>query len=292
MNYFHETVLKEEAIEYLVNNPDGIYLDATCGGGGHSLTLLEKHPNITLISSDWDMNAIKATEARLFEFKDRFISCYGDFSRLREIIKSSGKEKVSGVLADFGTSRHQINEEAGFSFKKDSFLDMRMSKGYTKVIAADIIREASEKELAHIFYTFGEEQASRKIAKAIVEERKLEPIRTTLRLAKIVEDTIGKKSKIHPATRVFQSLRIAVNKELEQIQAFLKIIPDVLDKNGRLVCISFHSLEDRLVKEFFRNNKEKFEKIGPKFIVPKIDEIKNNPASRSAKMRVYEKITD
>lgn len=289
MNFYHPTVLLEEATNLLVTNERGIYCDVTAGGGGHTIKLLEKYPHIKVIASDWDLDAVKIVAERTEHFGNRIICEYGAFSRLDTILKKHNIKKVDGILADFGTSRHQIIEGEGFSFNHDTFLDMRMSKGHFKVLACDILAHASEEEIAHILYTYGEEFQSRKIARVIVEERLLRPIRTTLHLATLIEKTIGKKGKIHPATKTFQALRIAVNKELEHIEIFLKKIPNILNSQGRIVCISFHSLEDRLVKYMYQDNKAVFRDISNGVITPTEEEIKNNLASRSAKMRVYEK---
>lgn len=288
---YHISVLKNEVIEYLVNNINGIYIDATAGGGGHSKALLEKYPNIHLISCDWDLNAIKETEKTLSSFDQRVNIIHTSFAHIADNIKKIGYKKVDGILADFGTSQHQLFHQEGFSFRYDSFLDMRMSTSHTKLLAVDILAHYSEKDLADIFYYYGEERFSKKIARLIVEERKKRPIRTSLHLANLIADAINKKGPIHPATKTFQALRIAVNKELDQIESLLSQVNDILHINGRIACISFHSLEDSLVKQFYKNNKNNFKIVGSnKIILPSFDEIKNNPASRSAKLRVLEKI--
>lgn len=289
-NMYHITVLKEEVCQYLVTNENGIYIDVTAGGGGHSEALLTKFPYINLIACDWDFNAVKETQNRLAHFGDRVQVMHGSFSHIVEIIKKAGYSFVDGVLADFGTSQYQLLHQEGFSFRYDSFLDMRMSVSHTKVLAVDILAHYSEKALADVFYYYGQERYSKRIARIIVEERKKRPIRTSLHLANLISDAIGKKGPMHPATKIFQALRIAVNKELEQIESLLFHVPSILNKGGRLACISFHSLEDGLVKQFYKNNKASFEIVGPnKIILPTSEEIKLNPASRSAKLRVLEK---
>jgi len=290
MNEIHIPVLKNEVVKFLVNNPNGIYLDCTSGSGGHSLSLLQTYPNIFLISSDWDLNAIKRTTERLKEYKDRFKVICGRFSDIEKIIKKAGFNKVDGILADFGTSKNQIIEEDGFSFMKDTFLDMRMSKCFFKKTAAEILKKASENELAYIIYTFGEEPFSRKIAKTIVSERTKNPITTTFQLAKLIEKIIPRKGRLHPATKTFQALRIIINEELDEIKNLLKSSLKVLNDDGRVALISFHSLEDRLVKEFYQANKNTLEPIGPKIIVPTEEEINSNPSSRSSKMRIFQKM--
>lgn len=287
---YHISVLKEEICQYLVTNDKGIYIDVTAGGGGHSYALLEKFPNITLISCDWDFNAIKETEKRLSYYSDRVYIIHGSFSHIAENIKKAGYDFVDGILADFGTSQYQLLHQDGFSFRYDSFLDMRMSASHTKVLAADILAHYSEKDLADVFYYYGQERYSKKIARLIIEERSKRPIRTSLHLANLISDAIGKKGPMHPATKIFQALRIAVNKELEQIESLLFHVPSVLNVGGRIACISFHSLEDGLVKQFYKNNKQAFSIVGPdKIILPTSEEIKVNPAARSAKLRVLEK---
>jgi 16S rRNA (cytosine1402-N4)-methyltransferase len=287
---YHITVLKEEVCQYLVNKTDGVYIDVTAGGGGHSYALLEKYPDITLIACDWDLNAIKETGKRLETFQERLHIIHGSFSHIVENIKKAGFDSVDGIIADFGTSQYQLIHQEGFSFRYDSFLDMRMSASHTKLLAVDILAHYTEKDLADIFYYYGQERYSKKIARVIVEERRKRPIRTSLHLANLIADVIGKKGPIHPATKIFQALRIAVNKELEQIESFLFHVPSILNKEGRIACISFHSLEDGLVKQFYKKNKEMFEVVGPnKIILPAPEEIKLNPAARSAKLRVLEK---
>ena len=288
---YHITVLKEEICRYLITNKQGVYIDVTAGGGGHSLALLQSYSDITLITCDWDLNAIKESEKRLIDYSDRVHIIHGSFSHIVENIKKTGFTTVDGILADFGTSQYQLLHQEGFSFRYDSFLDMRMSTSHTKVLAVDILAHYSEKELADVFYYYGQERYSKRIARLIVEERKKKPIRYSLHLANLISEAIGKKGPMHPATKIFQALRIAVNKELEQIESFLFHLPSVLNQGGRLACISFHSLEDALVKQFYKNNKSSFEIVGEnKIILPTLEEIKLNPASRSAKLRVLEKI--
>lgn len=287
---YHETVLKNEITTLLVTNPSGLYLDVTCGGGGHSSALLETYPHIELVASDWDLCAVKETTKCLERFKERVQIIQSSFSCLKKNLQELGKLQFDGILADFGTSRYQLAHQDGFSFHHDSFLDMRMSNSHRKILAADILAHSSESELAHIFFYFGQERHAKKIAKAIVLERKKKLVRTTMHLASIVEQIVPKTGFIHPATRVFQALRIAVNKELEEIEDFLSIVPDFLKSGGRLACISFHSLEDRLVKRFYTKHKKEFSILGEnKIIVPTEAEIKQNKAARSAKLRIIER---
>lgn len=291
MEFIHPTVLLNEVTENLVKNENGIYWDVTCGGGGHSVALLEKYKNIKLICSDWDLNAIKATEKRLEPYLDRVKIIYGNMGNLKALVNRHDIEKVDGFLADFGTSRNQIMNEDGFSFMKDTYLDMRMSKGMHKKKAADILNYASEKELAYIFYEYGQEKLSRVLARKIIEERSINKFKTTVQFAKFVEKIVPKSGKIHPATRVFQALRIAVNDELKEIKSFLYHVNNYLKVSGTLACISFHSLEDLFVKNFLKENKEIFIDLVDGIITPNENEIKINPASRSSKLRIFQKIS-
>ena len=290
MNFIHPSVLVNEVLENLVKNENGTYWDATCGGGGHSFELLSKYPNIKIIASDWDLNAIKATERRLEPFSDRYRSIYGNMGHIETPFKRMEIKQVDGILADFGTSRNQIMNEDGFSFMKDTYLDMRMSKGMHKKKAADILNYASEKELAFIFYEYGQEKNSKKFARCIVEERKENKFKTTFQLSNFIKKITGYKGKLNPATKVFQALRIAVNDELKEIKSFLHHLPSLIKKDGRVCCISFHSLEDVLVKDFMKSHKVEFKDIVPGVIIPTEKEVKINLSSRSAKLRVLQKL--
>jgi 16S rRNA (cytosine1402-N4)-methyltransferase len=291
----HKTVLLEESIQALDIKPGGVYVDATLGGGGHTKELLSRFPDITVIGLDWDKSVIETTgQALQAEFPERFFCTWGNFARIDQLIKKVGFTKVDGILADFGTSQIQIGTTPGLSIFKDSFLDMRMSTSHFKTTACDILKEASEKELSHIFWEFGEEPAARKIARAIVQHRAKGPIVTTHQLAKIVETVIPyhKGKRIHPATKVFQALRIVVNKELENIRSFLHNAVHVLNADGRIACISFHSLEDRSVKQFFKEQSMPggcLEIITQKVLVAGQEELSKNRSSRSAKLRVAKK---
>jgi 16S rRNA (cytosine1402-N4)-methyltransferase len=218
---------------------------------------------------------------------------WGNFADIVRKLKNEGIEKVDGILADFGTSQFQLLERAGFSFAVDSPLDMRMSPAHQKLTAAELVNKATPEKLIEIFSQLGQEPQARKIVRAIVEERSKKLIKTTRQLASIVERVLGKGGKrIHPATRIFQALRIFVNDELNNIISFLKGSIKVLSPEGRLVCISFHSLEDRLVKQFFKDQSSKgvVTIITPKVVIPSAEEIQKNPSSRSAKLRAAEYI--
>lgn len=290
---YHIPVLTNEVLEYLDPQPGKVYVDATFGGGSHTRALLQKEPKCSVIAFDWDMVALeKNREAVEQEYPGRVRFIWGNFANMIRLLHKEGIEQVDGVLADFGTSQYQIHERPGFSFAKDTPLDMRMSPGHQKITASDIINKASEKELAQIFWLYGEERFSRQIARAIVEERKKGHIHTTSKLVDIIGKIIPRKGKrIHPATRVFQALRIVVNKELENITSFLKASLKVVKPGGRIVCISFHSLEDRLVKQFFKQESmglAQLKILTKKVVTATPEELEQNPSSRSARLRAAE----
>jgi 16S rRNA (cytosine1402-N4)-methyltransferase len=289
---YHISVLPAEVIEYLNPQPGKLYVDATFGGGGHTRAILEKEPTCRVLALDWDKEAIKKNAEPLKEeYGDRFQMAWGNFAHLDRILEKEKIDSIDGLLADFGTSQHQIHQEKGFSFQSDSPLDMRMSTSHSRVTAATILNSFSEKELADIFYIYGEETRSRRIAKTIYEFRKKTAITRTRQLAELIEKlypTSGYR-RIHPATKVFQALRIYVNKELENIEILLPFALQFLAPGGRLVFISFHSLEDRIVKLFFRNNKDSLQILTKKPVMATFEEIKKNSSSRSAKLRAAEK---
>lgn len=288
----HKPVLVEEVLHFLCPSAHKVYVDVTLGGGGHTRAILEAEPTCKVVGLDWDKKVIETTGVQLEEeFPERFKAVWGNFSRLDTILKKAGYHKVDGILADFGTSQIQIAQTPGLSLFNDEALDMRMSTSHFRITAYDILRRATEKELADIFFTYGEERHSRKIARAIVDIRKKQPLKSTKQLAELVTSVVpySKHKKIHPATRVFQALRIVVNKELENISSFLNNSFKMLDKGGRLVCISFHSLEDRLVKQHFkqqeRNGFGSVEILTQKVCVATEEELDRNRSSRSAKLR-------
>ena len=293
--FIHKTVLLQEAVDALNVQPDSIIVDATFGGGGHTRAILTQHPTVKVIALDWDTAAIKKNgPALLEEFGDRLTISWGNFANLYRILKKEGFKKVNGILADLGTSQFQIKHKDGFSFSSDTPLDMRMSNAHSYVTAATLLAYATEKELVTIFWNYGEDKYSKRIARAIVEARTKKTIATTGDLVDIISSVVpympyknGKK-QINPATRVFQALRIAVNHELEHIETFLKAVPEVLAPQGRLAVISFHSLEDRIIKNFITDSVSRFKNITKKPIVPSDSEIALNPSSRSSKLRIAE----
>lgn len=292
---YHKSVLVNEVIEGLKIKPNGIYVDVTFGGGGHTRAILNAEPTCRVIALDWDQTAIEKNAPEVEqEFGSRVKVIWGSFTKLYHIMKKEKIDRVDGILADFGTSQHQIFYKQGFSFAQDTALDMRMSPAYQQLTAAQILNSFSEKEIATIFFEFGEEPKSRDIARAIVERRKVRPFTSTIELADLVAQVVRykKPSVVHPATRVFQALRIYVNKELENIEIFLEAAINLLAPGGRLACISFHSLEDRIVKTIFRNHLDKLDIITKKPITATQEELDLNPSSRSAKLRVAEKNID
>lgn len=290
----HKSVLVQEVLTYLNPQPGKVYLDVTFGAGGHTRAILEKEPDCRIIALDWDMQSLETYGHELqFEFPGRITLLWGNFGLLYRILKKARINGVDGILADFGTSQMQIKEGAGFSFSRETALDMRMSPSHQKVTAEELVNKGSEEKLREMFWQLGEEQQARRIAFAIVEARKKEHIATTTQLAKIIQDAVPRgRSKIHPATKVFQALRIYVNQELDNIWAFLAGAFTVLNPEGRLVCISFHSLEDRMVKRYFKEqvDAQKAELLTPKSVIATDEEVARNASARSAKLRALKKL--
>lgn len=288
---YHIPVLIAEVLHYLEPAPQRLYIDATFGGGGHTTAILESDPTCRVIAFDWDKKALELNAPALEErYGKRLEVHWGSFVHLRNNLKKMGIKKVDGILADFGTSQHQIFEQEGFSFAVDSPLDMRMSPSHATITAYDVINKAPEHQLAEIFFTLGGEQSSRRVARFIVTERSHTPIVSTGQLAAIVMKVIPRYSRtIHPATKVFQALRIFVNDELNNIKSFLSQSVELLNPTGRLVCISFHSGEDRIVKQFFKAHTDKLSILTKKVVIATPEEASSNPSSRSAKLRAAER---
>jgi len=287
----HFPVLHREVLDALKIKKDGVYVDATLGPGGHSELILRKLDSRgKIIGIDKDIKAIEFAAKRFSD--SRVILRRGSFKDMGNILLEEGISEVDGILFDLGISMIQMKDaERGFSFSSDKRLDMRMD--ITQALSAwDIVNNYSEKELNRILREYGEERNSRKIARLIVKNRERSPINTCSELSKIVESVYRKRGKIHPATRTFQALRIEVNKELENLNAGLHASENLLKESGRLCVISYHSLEDRIVKQFIANKVREgvFRKITRKPMTASLEEIKINPASRSAKLRVAEKI--
>lgn len=284
--FVHISVLARELIAGLAIRPGGHYLDTTVGGGGHSRLILEAMPDIQLTAIDRDEDAISAAKSHLAEYSDRIQFWRGNFAEY-----NPKNVRFDGIIADLGVSSFHLDTGSrGFSFRQEAELDMRMDRRQS-LTAGEIINHWGEAELANIFYNYGEERLSRRIARAIVERR---PLETTTELAEAISRCVPRQyryGRIHPATRVFQALRIAVNEELKSLETFLDRAPEWLIPSGRVVIISFHSLEDRIVKHSLRNS-EKLRVLTKKPIVPQEDELENNPRSRSAKLRIAEKISE
>ena len=289
---YHKSVLPREVLEQFNLKPHGVYIDVTFGGGGHTRSILNAEPTCKVIAFDWDKIAIDANGAPLqAEFGDRLQLLWGNFAHFDRLMKKNKITGVDGILADFGTSQNQIHERDGFSFRNDTPLDMRMSPGHQKIWARDILAKIPEKELAKLIFEYGEDANANKIARAIVLARGKRRIMSTMDLAEIVESVIPFRhdKRSHPATKTFQALRIAVNHELDNIICFLKASVPYLNPAGRLLCISFHSLEDRIVKNFYKEQKDTLTTLTKRPITASEEELFNNTSSRSAKLRVAEK---
>ncbi|MDH5695772.1 MAG: 16S rRNA (cytosine(1402)-N(4))-methyltransferase RsmH [Dehalococcoidia bacterium] len=290
----HIPVLLEETIEALAVQPGGRYIDCTLGAGGHAAAILDcSSPGGQLLGIDADPEAITVARARLEAYGSSTLLVNENFADLRAICIRYDFLPVHGILFDLGLSSLQLNSSGrGFSFQRDEPLDMRLNPGQ-QVTAADIVNTSSEAELARLIKTFGEESHSYKIAHCIVQQR---PIETTLRLAQTIEQAIGgRRGRIHPATKTFQALRIAVNREFEHLQSALEQAIDLLGFGGRLVVISYHSLDDRIVKRFMQQqSREKayLRLVNKKVITPSLAEVQLNPRSRSAKLRAAERIAN
>ena len=275
----------------LINDENGLYVDCTFGGGGHSSFLLEKFPNIKIIAFDWDGEAQNRFKEKENIFSGRLLFIRDNFKNIKSALSNAGIDKVSGILADIGVSSKQFDDESrGFSFNS-SVLDMRMDLR-NPLTAKEIVNSYPCEELADIFYKYGEEYRSRQIASAIVERRKRGIINTARELQDIVRGVKRPEGKINPATKVFQALRIFVNSELENLETLLSDAPSLLKEGARIAVISFHSLEDRMVKNNFRQNASDgvYEIITKKAVTADAEEVKQNPRARSAKMRAAEKI--
>jgi 16S rRNA (cytosine1402-N4)-methyltransferase len=284
----HIPVLLDEAVQLLAPIDGGIYVDGTLGLGGHTEKILQScSPSGQVIGFEWDDNALKLAMKRLLPFGQRFSAQHRSYSEIMDGLTEMGVQKVDGLLLDLGVSSLQFdNKSRGFSFQADGPLDMRMDRR-RHPSAEEIINNFRKDDLADIFYYFGEERQSRRIAAHIVEERGKERITTTLQLAHIIACSVPKKfhpRKIHVATKVFQALRIAVNKELDNLAIILDCVTEILKPGGRVCIITFHSLEDRLVKWKFKDN-PLLHILTKKPMTPSAEEIKTNPRARSAKLR-------
>jgi 16S rRNA (cytosine1402-N4)-methyltransferase len=289
-NIKHIPVMLKESIDLLNIKHGNVYVDGTVGAGGFSEAILKlSAPDGFLIGIDSDENAVNYVNLELekkFD-KKRFKIFYSNFSDIDLVIHDAGFEKADGIVLDLGISSIQLESERGFSFKDEGYLDMRIDTN-GEITAFDIINYYKEEEISNILWNYGDERFSRKIAKKIIEYRKKKLIETPVELSKLIKNTIGfrqnGRNKIDPATRTFLALRITVNNEYESLMQFLNKLKNVLNQGAVVCIIAFHSGEDRLVKNFFKNNKD-FNIITKKPLTPLYEEIKNNPRSRSAKLR-------
>jgi 16S rRNA (cytosine1402-N4)-methyltransferase len=307
----HRPVLLRETIELLGADRGGLFVDGTLGLGGHSEAILEASPEARVIGIDRDPEALAFARQRLAHFGTRFRAVHANFRELEEVIEEAGERQVQGVMIDLGVSSLQFDKaERGFSFRHDAPLDMRMNAEGDEETAADLLERLPEEEIARIIFEYGEERGSRRISRWIVERRERgEPIRTTRELADLVARALRsrKAEKIHPATRTFQALRIAVNRELEGLDEFIETAIDLLEPTGRFAAISFHSLEDRIVKRTLRRlsgycecggrvpvctcgARRTVEILTRRAVVPDDSEIADNPRARSAKLRACRKL--
>jgi 16S rRNA (cytosine1402-N4)-methyltransferase len=309
MAFEHKSVLLEETITNLNIKPEGIYVDGTLGGGGHSYEIAKYLTSGRLIGIDQDEAAIAAAGERLAEYKDKVTIVRSNYSEIKQVLNTLGFDKVDGILLDLGVSSYQLDTlERGFSYKEDAPLDMRMDTRNTKT-ARDIINGYSEMELYHIIRDYGEDNFAKNIAKHIVRMREEKPLETTFELIEAIKAAIPMKLRIntgHPAKRTFQAIRIELNEELEVLKNTLQEMIELLAPGGRLCIITFHSLEDRIVKTSFRLNENpctcppnfpicvcgnvsKGKSVSRKPILPSMEEIEYNKRSKSAKLRVFEK---
>ena len=308
--YGHKPVLLDECLEALAIKPDGIYLDGTLGRAGHSLEIVKRLTTGRLIGIDRDETAIAAAQERLADYADRVTLVHSNFDRVREILDELGIDGADGMLCDLGVSSPQLDDaERGFSYRHDAPLDMRMDRT-AALCAREVVNEWSYEELRRILFAYGEERYAPLIAKHIVQKREEAPIETTLQLAEIIKAAMppsALREKQHPAKRSFQAIRIAVNGELDALPPMLEAAADKLHTGGRLAVISFHSLEDRVIKQTMQalatgctcppnfpvcvcGKKPKMKLISRKPIVSGEAELAYNPRARSAKLRVAEKL--
>lgn len=310
-NEIHLPVMLGESLEALNATANGLFIDATLGMGGHSEGILQAAPNNHVIGFDRDAEAIGLAQQRLAGFGERFEAVHADYRQIKQVLLEKGIGTVQGIIADLGVSSYQFDTpERGFSFRftEDSPLDMRMDRTEVKT-AADLVNSLSERELADLIFTYGEERAARKIAHRILQVRSKAPLKTTNQLADVVIGAIHQKGhwKIHPATKTFQALRIAVNRELEGLQQFIADAVDLLEVGGRLVVITFHSLEDRLIKQALKfqsgycvcppqlpdcrcGTARRVELLTSRPAQPRESELLANPRARSAKLRACQKL--
>lgn len=305
---YHMPVLREEVLAWLITSAGGIYVDATLGGGGHAESILQRlDPTGVLVGFDADPDAIQFAATKLSSFRGRAMLVHSNFRDISTALAQRGIKHVSGILFDLGVSSHQLDEPSrGFSFRADDRLDMRMDPAQT-LDARTVINRYGERELAEIFWKYGEEKAARSIARRIARHRTAAPLETTGELVALVKNVVGDRFLVKSLARIFQALRIEVNNELGNLQHALGQAVPLLDRGGRLVIISYHSLEDRIVKQTFKQEASSFRPSGNKLapdvrlepklkiltkkpVVATAEESRLNPRSRSAKLRAAERI--
>jgi 16S rRNA (cytosine1402-N4)-methyltransferase len=308
----HRPVLLKETIRWLAPERGGLFIDGTLGLGGHSEAILESSEHTRVLGIDRDQEALTQARARLARFGARFRAAHADFRDIASVMREAGEAAASGVLVDLGVSSWQVDSpHRGFSFRYDAPLDMRMDPTQGEP-AANLLARLSEAEIARLIFEYGEERHARRIARQIVDRRRRgEPVRTTRELAELVARATGyrRDARIHPATRTFQALRIAVNRELEGLDLFVETAIDLLQPAGRFVAISFHSLEDRIIKRTLRRlaghcqcapralvcscgARRAVEILTRRPVTPTPDEVAQNPRARSAKLRACERLKD
>ena len=305
----HESVFGREVFQNLNLEGDSLIVDGTLGDGGHAELLLKNTTNVRVLGIDRDMRAIERAEKRLASFRSRITLVHGNFSDIKTILKKANLMNVDGLILDLGVSSPQLDSpDRGFSFMRNGPLDMRMDSSQ-KITAADLLVELSDEKLVSIIKEYGEERFSKRIVRAIRQAQTKSSIKTTLQLSNIISTAVHapRQYKIHPATRTFQALRIAVNSELEHIKKALVDSVDILQESARVIVISFHSLEDRIVKNFFKNEekdcvcppkfpicscgkKQRLKIITRKPIIPTVEEVAHNSRASSAKLRVGERV--
>ena len=297
--------MAEEAVRFLRLRPGGFYVDGTLGDGGHAQRMLEADASISVLGIDRDQLTLQLTARRLTDFGSRFQTYHGNFSELGAALTAAARTGADGILLDLGLSSRQLDDRArGFGFRAGGPLDMRMEAGVGPS-AADLVATLGERELGDVFWRYGEERASRRIARAIVNDRMTMPFATTTELAELVERIVRRRGSTHPATRVFQALRIAVNRELDHLESFLTHALEWLVPDGRLVIIAYHSLEDRMVKQAMRSwvarctcppalprcvcgVRARVKILTGKVVTPTREEIETNRRARSARLRAVE----
>lgn len=289
----HVSVMVREVLQGLRLRAGGVYVDGTLGLGGHARAILEDGPGVgRVIGVDWDQDALALARKRLHAHADRILIVHGNYRDIPDLLLEQGIDGVDGIVLDLGLSSFQLEAgERGFSFLREELLDMRMDR-FESITAADLVNELPQDRIEEIIRTYGEERWARRIAGAIVRRREIQPILTSADLARVVSRAIPARfhsRRIHPATRTFQALRIAVNRELENLRDALDTLPSCLVPGGRICIITFHSLEDRLVKDAFRSD-IRLMPITKRPLTPGEDEIAANPRARSAKLRIAERV--